>query len=155
MKKNIILQFLILLIVVAISITAISFYNLRTVSFKSSLSNAESISEVIKSGLTAHMVNDNMKDIDTFLNSVANVKNVKNVWLVRSDIINEQFNTKNYKQAKDEIDEEVLKSGKIKYMLNENLTHTEIRVTLPYNASTFKGIDCLKCHSTFNIGLPR
>lgn len=147
MKNNIILQFLVLLVVITITITAISLYNLRTVSVKSSISSAESISEVIKSGLTSHMVNNNMKDINTFLSSVSNIKNVKDIWLVRSDLVNNQFNTKGYQLPKDSIDRDVLATGKMRYAIDESYTDTSVRVTIPYNAKLHKGINCLECHN--------
>ena len=91
MKKNIIFQFFVLLVILTISITAISLYNLRDVTIKSTIANAHSISEVVKSGITVHMTNNNIEDIDNFLSSISKTSNVKDIWIVRSEKLNEQF----------------------------------------------------------------
>ena len=141
MKKNIIVQFLILLIFVAMFITVISLYNLRTVAIKSSVTSAESISEVIKSGLDLHMKENS--NIDEFLKSVASIKNVKDLWLVRSEAIDTKFENSNFKSPKDDLDKDVLKSGKTEYIVTEGFINTDVRVTIPYNAAS----SCLECHS--------
>ncbi|PLY08933.1 MAG: hypothetical protein C0626_07880 [Arcobacter sp.] len=141
MKKNIIVQFLILLILVAIFITGISLYNLRTVSIKSSVTSAESISEVIKSGLDLH-IKDN-SNVDEFLKSVSSMKNVKDLWLVKSDLISSQFENSKFKDPKDDLDRTVLRAGKTKYIVSEGFINTNVRVTIPYNAN----VTCLSCHN--------
>ncbi|WP_419764588.1 MAG: GGDEF domain-containing protein [Arcobacter sp.] len=141
MKKNIIVQFLILLILVAIFITGISLYNLRTVSIKSSVTSAESISEVIKSGLDLHIKNNS--NVDEFLKSVSSMKNVKDLWLVKSEFISSQFENSKFKNPKDELDKDVLRAGQTKYLVSEGFINTNVRVTIPYNAN----ITCLSCHN--------
>jgi len=141
MKKNIIVQFLILLILVAIFITGISLYNLRTVSIKSSVTSAESISEVIKSGLDLHIKNNS--NVDEFLKSVSSMKNVKDLWLVKSELISSQFENSKFKNPKDELDKNVLRAGQTKYRVSEGFINTNVRVTIPYNAN----VTCLNCHN--------
>lgn len=146
-NKNFVLQLIFMILFIAVTITALSLYNLRTTGVKSALHNAESISEVIKSGLTSHMVNNNMDQINTFLQSVSNIKNVEKLWLVRSELVNQQFKSNNHQNApRDTIDESVLNTGKMHYEIDENLTKTLVRVSIPYNAVADKGIDCLQCH---------
>lgn len=147
MKKNIIFQFMMLLLILALTITAISLYNLRDITIKSTITNAHSISEVVKSGLTVHMVNNRIEEIDNFLSSVSKTSNVKDIWIVRSENLNKQFNKTNYKMPKDEIDKNVLLSGKTDYKMLENLTSTSLRVTVPLQAITHKGINCINCHN--------
>ncbi|WP_428025553.1 GGDEF domain-containing protein [Arcobacter sp.] len=141
MKKNIIVQFLILLILVAIFITTISLYNLRTVSIKSSVSNAEAISEVIKNGLDLHIDNPNM---DEFLKSISSIKNIKSLWLARSSNINTQFGNLTFKNPKDDIDKKVLRTGITEYKITEALIHTDVRVSVPYKTTT----TCIRCHQS-------
>jgi diguanylate cyclase (GGDEF)-like protein len=147
MKKNIIVQFLVLLIIVAIFITSISLYNLRSVSIKSSVSTAESLSEVIKSGLALHTsANKNIdkSSIDQFLNSVVTIKNVKDLWLVSgNDVKNSPFKIKSFKAPKDDLDKKVLKSGKTEYLVTEGIINTDVRVSIPYKATS----SCLNCHN--------
>ena len=146
MKKNIILNSIIFILILSISITILSLYNLRTSGIKSAIHNAESISEVVKSGLTSHMINGNTDEIDTFIQSVSNMNNVEKLWLIRSELLNEQYNNESNHVPRDEIDKEVIRTGKTQYHIDENITKTFVRVSIPYNAVTDKGVDCLKCH---------
>ncbi|QKF81664.1 GGDEF domain-containing protein [Halarcobacter ebronensis] len=146
MSRNIVINSVLIVIALAISITALSLYNLRNAGIKSAIHNAITISETVKSGLTSYMVNNNMHQVDTFIQSISNMKNVDKLWISRSDIVNKQFgHTRD--RAKDKIDEDVLETGKMYYELEESLARTIVRVTIPYNAVAEKGIDCLKCHN--------
>lgn len=147
MNRNLVIQFILMVLFVAISISALSLYNLRTIGIKSSLHNAQSIAEVVKSGLTSHMVNNNMHEVNTFVQSVANMQNVEKLWLVRSDLVNHQFNTKGVDPMRDDLDKKVLHTGQMQYRIDETLMKTSVRISIPYNAVADKGIDCLKCHN--------
>jgi len=148
MKKNIIFQFIVIIILLAVTITALSLYNLRNIGIKSAIHNAQAISEVVKSGLTSHMLNANMHQVDTFVSSVSSMNNVKKIWLVRGDLVNNQFGeSSKSKMARDELDKSVLLSGDMQYEIDESFTTTTVRVTIPYNAIAENNIDCLKCHN--------
>ncbi|QKJ22693.1 GGDEF domain-containing protein [Poseidonibacter lekithochrous] len=148
MRKNIIFKYIIMVAVLAIVITALSLYNLRNIGIKSAIHNAEALSEVIKSGLTSHMLNNNMHQVDTFIDSVSNIKNVDKIWLVRGDLVSNQFkNIDKTKLPKDALDKSVLLTGKMQYEIQETFTTTNVRVTIPYNAIAEKNIDCLQCHN--------
>lgn len=147
MRKNITLYTIVMIIMLSVTISIFSLYNLRKTGIKSAIHNAQSISEVVKSGLTAHMINGNMQDVDTFINSASNIKNVEQLWLVRSKFVNEQFASSHLKNPpRDDFDKKALATGKMQYKIEEEITSTTVRVTIPYNAVAEKGIDCLKCH---------
>ncbi len=147
MIKKFTFQLLFIGIVLIVLVTLLSLYNLRSTNLKSSIHNAEVIANVIKTGLPSHMKSGDIDRIDTFINSVASMKNIEELWLVRSDLISEQFGKENLRKPRDEIDLEVLRTGQIKYELNENLIKTTMRVTVPYNSILKNGIDCNKCHN--------
>ncbi len=146
MTKNIIFGSILIIIILSISIMVLSLYNLRTAGIKSAIHNAESISEVIKGGLTSYMVDENMDKADTFLQSISNMQNINKIWLVRSEFLNKQFSKESYKTPRDEIDKEVISTGELKYKINETITSTTVRISIPYNAVSNRGVDCLKCH---------
>jgi two-component system cell cycle response regulator len=146
MKRNISLFTIIIILALSLSITVCSLYNLRKTGIEAALHNAASIADVIKSGLTAHMINDSMHEVDTFVNSVADLENINKLWLVRSPLINNQFN-KEINKPLDQLDKKVLETGKMQYSIDEAITHTLVRVTIPYNAVADKGVNCLKCHN--------
>ncbi|WP_044415300.1 GGDEF domain-containing protein [Halarcobacter anaerophilus] len=146
MSRNIILNSVLMVIALSLSITLLSLYNLRNASIKSAIHNAVSISEAVKSGLTSYMVNDNMHQVGTFIQSVSNMRNVDKLWLARSEYVNKQFGHVR-DIPRDDIDKKVLNSGKMYYEIDESITKTTVRVTIPYNAIADKGINCLKCHN--------
>lgn len=148
MRKNIIFQFVFIIAILAIVITSLSLYNLRNIGIKSAIHNAEAISEVVKSGLTSHMLNNNMHQVDTFIGSVSGMSNVKKIWLVRGDLVSNQFKrVDKSKLPKDALDKSALLTGKMQYKIDETFTSTTVRVTIPYNAIAENQIDCLKCHN--------
>ncbi|MFA7084304.1 MAG: GGDEF domain-containing protein [Arcobacteraceae bacterium] len=150
MKKRIIVQFSIMIICIAIVITSMIAYNLRETGLSSSINTAQSISEVVKNGLTSHMVNGNMDQRDTFINSISNMSNVKKLWFVRANAVTEQYGVgRENEEIKDQIDNQVIRSGKMEYKLYENFitNETTMRVTIPYLANTEGSVNCLNCHN--------
>lgn len=147
MEKKTIYQFAAVTLLLTLIITVISIYNSKNNSIKTSIHNAEIISEIVKNDLTTHMVNKNMNQMETYLYSMSNVKNIVNLWIVRSESINKQYGINENKKAKDEIDKEVLKNGKTIYKLNENTHNPIMRISVPYKAVFENGIDCLSCHN--------
>ncbi|WP_419769855.1 MAG: hypothetical protein ACNI3C_11040 [Candidatus Marinarcus sp.] len=150
MKRRIIVQFSTMIVLLAIIITVLIAYNLRESGINTSINTAKSISEVVKNGLTSHMINGNMNQRDTFINSISNMSNVKKLWFVRSNAVNEQFGVgKDNEKIKDPIDKKVLRTGKMEYRLYENFANNEttMRVTIPYLANSEGTINCLQCHN--------
>ena len=147
MNKKIIYLFSIISFILVLTVTLLVLYSFRNNNIKLAVNNAENISNIVRSGLTSHMINGNMHQVDTFINTISNIQNINQLWLVRSDLVNEQFGKIEKRMPRDSIDEEVLKTGKIKYQLDENFIKTTMRITIPYNVTLQSGIDCTKCHN--------
>ncbi len=147
MERKVVYQFIVITLLLTIIVSLISIYNSKNNSTKFSIHNAEVISEVFKNGLTTHMINKNMNQVDTYINSFANVEHVKNLWIVRNESIQNQYGFNEKKAPKDDIDKNVLKTGKTVYKLNENLFNTNIRITIPYKVELNNNVNCLSCHS--------
>lgn len=147
MNKKIIYKFIIISVLITSIVTVLSFYSFKDNIKKQSIKNAQTISEVVKNGLTAYMINNNMHESDTFINSVASMREINHLWLVRNEQINKQFGKNDKKVPKDSIDQKVLKTGEMEYVFNENLSSNTMRITIPYNAVWENGIDCTKCHN--------
>lgn len=150
MKKRIIVQFSLMIMCIAIVITSMIAYNLRETGISSSINTAKSISEVVKNGLTSHMINGNMDQRDTFINSISNMSNVKQLWFVRSNAVTEQYGDgKENEKMRDQIDNRVIRTGKMEYKLYENFATNEtvMRLTIPYLANTEGAVNCLNCHN--------
>ena len=146
MNKKIIYQFSIISFILVLTVTLLVLYSFRNNNIKLAVNNAENISNIVRSGLTSHMINGNMHQVDTFINTISNTQNINQLWLVRGDLVNNQFGKVEKRMPRDFIDEEVLKTGKVKYQLDDNFIKTTMRITIPYNVSLQSGIDCTKCH---------
>ena len=105
--------------------------------------------DIVKNSLTSHMVNGNMSQRDVFLDSIGQLKNVQSLWLVRAKSVSEQFGNSNLanEKPKDEIDLQVLKTGIEKIVIEESLYTANLRITIPYTASSLDRPNCLNCHN--------
>lgn len=120
----------------------------RENSYEGAKKRAYLAANTVKEALTAHMVNGNMHQSDVFLNGMSQVEGVKNLWVVRSKTVNDQFSAGEQKlPPKDEIDKYVLKHAVEKIDVNETLQSAELRITIPYIASSHDIPNCLACHN--------
>ncbi|MDX4061022.1 GGDEF domain-containing protein [Aliarcobacter skirrowii] len=105
--------------------------------------------DIVKNSLTSHMVNGNMSQRDVFLDSISQLKNVQSLWLVRSKSVSEQFGNSSLanENPRDDIDLEVLKTGVEKIVIEESLYTANLRITIPYTASSLDKPNCLSCHN--------
>ena len=105
--------------------------------------------DIVKNSLTSHMVNGNMAQRDVFLDSINQLKNVQSLWLVRAKSVSEQFGNSNLanEKPKDEIDLQVLNTGIEKIVIEESLYTANLRITIPYTASSLDRPNCLNCHN--------
>ena len=125
-----------LLTLVVVTLVAIGS---RQTGYESAIKKADLTANIIEKSLTSHMVNGNMDQRDVFLNSISQIKEVNDLWIVRSKKVDEQFGKSNLGNdtARDTIDEEVLNTGKEKIVTDESLRNATIRITIPYVASSF------------------
>ena len=144
-KKLLVLSFIMGLIL-SILIVGLSLYNSKNTNIKAAITTAESISTVVKDSLNSFMLNENMHNSDVFINSLSNIKDVNSLWLVRSELLNKEFKN-NQKHAKDDIDKKVLALGKTQYKINDSLSKTTMRISIPYNTNMVNGVNCFKCHN--------
>ena len=123
--------------------------NFRDYSIKNAIEKSTMTAAIVKDGLTAHMVNGTMDKRQYFLDQIStNNKNVKELWLVRSQNVVKQYGAGfSNETVRDAIDKEVLSSGKMVTQIHEHTDSIIMRVSIPYNASLHpKGISCISCH---------
>ncbi len=144
-----------LLIFVAIILTGLGFANLVNVLLnfrQSSISNAVEKSKMaanmVKDGLTAHMVNGIMPQRQYFLDQISSNEEIKSIWIVRGQNVVKQFGVGLTDETiQDAIDAQVLKTGELHQELRENLEEIVLRVSIPYIATDHPGPNnCLNCH---------
>ncbi len=109
---------------------------------------AELAAELVKNGLTAHMVSGTMQNRDYFLNKIENSPNIESLWLTRSASVVEQFGEGlSSENTRDKIDLKVIHSGKVYKNILETSDAAKLRVTIPYTASKHGNPNCMSCHN--------
>ncbi|WP_066154197.1 GGDEF domain-containing protein [Aliarcobacter cryaerophilus] len=121
----------------------------RQVGYDAVKKKAYLTADIVKNSLTSHMVNGNMAQRDVFLDSISQLKNVQSLWIVRAKSVSEQFGNSNLanEKPKDEIDLQVLNTGIEKIVIEESLYTANLRITIPYTASSLDRPNCLSCHN--------
>ncbi|MCF6340780.1 MAG: GGDEF domain-containing protein [Sulfurimonas sp.] len=136
-----------LFIIFLVAMVLIVIINFRNYGIKSAESEAMLTAEIVKSGLTAHMVNGIMDKRSFFLDKVQSAKNIDAIWIARSQTVIKQYGEGfNNEIPRDDIDKKVLKTGKVEKIITETATSSKIRITVPYIASAFGKPNCLNCH---------
>jgi diguanylate cyclase (GGDEF)-like protein len=148
MKNKILLRIGLMIGALSLGIILIVIFNFRNYGIKTAQEKAEIVAELVKDGLTSHMINGIMDKRDEFLRNTANNKDIEKLWVVRGEKVVKQYG-KPMKQElpRDDIDKEVLKTGKKRIVITENFDHAKIRVTIPYVASSNGLINCFACHN--------
>ena len=122
--------------------------NFRDYGLKSAEDKAKLTAEIVKSGLTAHMVNGMMDQRDYFLNQISNLENINELWIARGPSVIKQFGQgHNNEIPRDKKDKDVLESGIPISDVTETPTRSLMRVTIPYIASSYGNPNCTSCHS--------
>jgi len=147
-KRHVISTIAIIMIVMFVAMILNIALNLREFGIDSAKTKAHLVSQSVKNGLTAHMVNGIMANRDFYINETKNLSNIDDLWIIRSDEVNKQYGA-GKESARDEIDNKVLATGESIAVIDEKLFgHSTYRITIPYNAEKSKSIDCLACHET-------
>jgi len=147
-KRHVISTIAIIMIVMFVAMILNIALNLREFGIDSAKTKAHLVSQSVKNGLTAHMVNGIMANRDFYINETKNLSNIDDLWIIRSDEVNKQYGA-GKESARDEIDQQVLATGESIAVIDEKLFgHSTYRITIPYNAEKSKSIDCLACHET-------
>ncbi len=121
--------------------------NFRDFGIKSAEKRAMLTAEIVKGGLTAHMVNGMMDKRSYFLDQIENIENITALWIARSPTVIKQYGEgMNNEIARDEIDKKVLQTGETIREMTETTTKSTMRMTIPFVASAFSTPNCLQCH---------
>ena len=123
--------------------------NFREYSINSAVEKSQMAANIVKDGLTAHMVNGIMDKRQYFLDKIATSNNIKSLWIARGQNVISQYGEGLHAETiRDAIDEEVLNTGESVKKITENAKSTMLRVTIPYKASTpIDNTNCISCHN--------
>ena len=122
--------------------------NFRDYSIKNAVEKAQMASNIVKDGLTSHMVNGIMDKREYFLNQISSNPDVEFLRLIRADSVVKQYGPGlNEETLRDAIDKEVLQTGKSVKSITETSDTIRLRVTIPYKATVDNSkSNCLNCH---------
>lgn len=123
--------------------------NFREYSINSAVEKSQMAANIVKDGLTAHMVNGMMDKRQYFLDKIATSNNIKSLWIARGENVISQYGEGLHSETiRDALDAQVLKTGESIQKITENTKDTTLRVTIPYKASTpADNTNCISCHN--------
>lgn len=146
-KQKILLRVASMFAVATIVVIFIVSINFREYGVSSAQDKAKVIADLVKTGLTAHMVNGTMDSRDVFLDGIAKLKDVEELWVIRGENVEKQFGPpREMEKPRDGIDKQVLNSGEMVEIFEEGADSAKLRVTIPYNVTTKDSIKCVSCH---------
>lgn len=121
----------------------------RQSGYDSAKKRAYLTADIVKKSLTSHMVNGNMDQRETFLEGISQLNEVNDLWIIRAKSVSKQFGQSKLTNEipRDEIDKDVLETGKEEVVIKESLTNATLRITIPYTASSQDKPNCLSCHN--------
>lgn len=153
-KNKIILLVISVVSFMFVLLTADLIYNFREYGIKTIDEKAQAVAITVEHALTSQMVNNVIKDRSLFLSQLENIPNIDKIWLSRGQKVVTMYGDGfNYETSRDAIDKEVLKTGKIKRVINDNIfSQSSYRITIPYKASAKGKINCMQCHTNAQEG---
>jgi len=150
MNTNRRILFIVALMLIGLAVATITnvALNFREYGYSNAIEKSKMTAEIVRDGLTAHMVNGIMDKRQFFLSNIANIKDVQSLWIVRSSNVIAQYGEGlQNEHPRDTIDQQVLKEGKIVRKVREDSQNAILRVTIPYIASAYGSPNCLSCHN--------
>lgn len=146
-KQKVITSLIILFTLFFIAMVASTIINFRDYGIKTAEDKANLTAEIVRAGLTSHMVNGMMDHREYFINQIESSQNISDIWVARGQTVIKQFGEGNNNEtSRDKIDKEVLESGKKMSITTETTEKSLMRVTIPYIASEFGNPNCMQCH---------
>jgi len=146
-KQKVVTSLIVLFTLFFITMVISTVYNFREYGLKTAEDKAKLTAEIIKTGLTSHMVNGIMSERDFFLQQIEQAENINQLWIARSPTVIKQYGEGfNNEIPRDKIDRDVLKTGEIISKITETTDKSLMRVTIPFEASAFGNPNCMNCH---------
>lgn len=147
LRKKFIVRIVVILVLILGFTIAINAFFFRKYGIHNADKTGKIVAELVRSGLTAHMLTGTMNMRHYFLDQIRNIHGIDKLWIIRGEPVIRQFGKGNsYEAPKDELDLKAIQTGKIQRKLIENMDTVKYRITIPYIASSHGKINCLQCH---------
>lgn len=150
MKTNQKILLIVAMMLIGLAIATITnvALNFREYGYSNAVEKSKMTAEIVRDGLTAHMVNGVMDKRQFFLNNISHLKDVQSLRIIRSDNVIAQYGPGiANERSKDAIEQKVLKEGLPVQKITENSQNATLRITIPYIASSYESPNCLSCHN--------
>jgi len=146
-----------IIVVMMLSVSLLSIfvfiYNFKSYSIKHTTEKAISIAQIVRDGLTSHMVNGTMDKRDLFLSNIANNQKIDNFHLYRAPSVVAEYGEgyDNETQAS-VIEKKALETASIQTELIESFNDVTLKISIPYIASIKSNPNCITCHTKAQTG---
>lgn len=150
MNANRKILFIVALMLIGLAVATITnvALNFRDYGYNNAIEKSKMTAEIVRDGLTAHMINGIMDKREFFLGNIANIKDVQALWIVRADSVIKQYGEgMQNEKPRDAMDRKVLKEGITVREIREDPKNAVLRVTIPYTATAYGNPNCLTCHN--------
>lgn len=129
-------------------------YNFRDYGIKSIDSKATVLAKTVEHALTSQMKTGVINKREIFLKQLEDLPNINKIWLSRGHKVIEMYGAGfNNEVPRDDIDRQVLETGKEVKVINEKIfSNSTYRITMPYKATSEGAINCMQCHTNAKEG---
>ncbi len=155
MKDNVRILGIVALMMLGFSLVMIVVMTINFTDFSrgKEIEKAKTIASLVQDGLTAHMVNGTMDKRNFFLDSVKESSGALKIWLFRTKEVEELYGKGLVNEViKDDIDKKAITTRQIQIKIDEKLTTSTLRITIPYIATVTQNPNCLSCHTNAKEG---
>jgi diguanylate cyclase (GGDEF)-like protein len=147
LKRKTTTFFTILTIVMVAALVGASLFSFRYFALTTAEEQARTAAEMVRVHLTESMVNGTIAKRKTFLDRLAGIKGLLDVWVVRGPGVVKQYGPGLVsEQQQDAIDDQVIQSAKPYFGLVDYGEGEVFRATIPYVAQSAGEPHCLQCH---------
>ena len=142
----------IMLVLLSISTTLNVALNLRDFAITNTIEKSNSIAQAVRDGLTIQMINGSLENRDLFLENMIKHQNVKNLRVLRTQSVQEQFPKKDCELNFTQNEKKVLETQKSQTEIKEFLSGFAMNIAIPYIATKDSNPNCLSCHNNAKEG---
>ena len=147
LNRKLLLFSAVMMIVMVSVLTTVSLFSFRHFSILSAEEHTRTAAEIIRLNLTESMVNGTIGQRAGFLEQLTEIKGLNSAHVVRGPRLTEQYGPGlSGESSLDEIEKEVVASGKPHFSISERGDEPIFRSTIPYIATSSGKHNCLLCH---------
>jgi diguanylate cyclase (GGDEF)-like protein len=141
--------FVVISVTMVVFLAGVSLYAFRSFSISAATGHLRTAAEIVRVHLTDSMITGVIDQRQQFLQRVTEVEGLKSIRVVRSPQVDNQFGKSNKGEyLPDNIENQVMQSGKAYFGVQEKDGETIFRGTIPYIATVDGVPNCLMCHQS-------